>query len=208
MSGRAARAPGAKEGARARAGRGPKARAFDAPGARDLALRAPDARDEVAFVAAARRSGALHRPFVHAPSTPDAFRAWLLRAREPGRACHVLVDRRTRALVGVVNLNEIAHGALQSACLGYYAFAPFEGRGLLRAGVALAVARAFGALGLHRVEANIQPANARSIALVRALGFRCEGLSPRYLKVGGRWRDHERWALLREEWRAARPRRA
>jgi ribosomal-protein-alanine N-acetyltransferase len=53
----------------------------------------------------------------------------------------------------------------------------------------------FGDLGLHRVEANIQPANRRSINLVRRLGFEREGFSPGYLMVDGQWRDHERWAL-------------
>lgn len=55
---------------------------------------------------------------------------------------------------------------------------------------------AFGELGLHRLEANIQPENAASIALVRRLGFQKEGYSPRYLRMDGEWRDHERWALL------------
>jgi ribosomal-protein-alanine N-acetyltransferase len=57
----------------------------------------------------------------------------------------------------------------------------------------------FGDLGLHRVEANIQPGNTRSIGLVQRLGFEKEGFSRRYLKVGGEWRDHERWALLAED---------
>ncbi len=66
-------------------------------------------------------------------------------------------------------------------------------------GLRLVLERAFGALGLHRVDANIQPDNERSLRLVERLGFRREGLSLRYVKVGGRWRDHERWALLAEE---------
>ncbi|MGH7631994.1 MAG: GNAT family N-acetyltransferase [Gemmatimonadales bacterium] len=72
----------------------------------------------------------------------------------------------------------------------------------MREALALALTRIFSRVRLHRVEANIQPDNRPSIRLVRRLGFRREGSSPRYLKLGGRWRDHERWALLAEEWRA------
>jgi [ribosomal protein S5]-alanine N-acetyltransferase len=111
------------------------------------------------------------------------------------------VERSTSALVGVVNVMEIVWGSFQSAYLGYYLFQPFGGRGYMTEGLALVIRRAFGELGLHRLEANIQPDNERSVRLVKRLGFRCEGVSPRYLKVAGRWRDHLRWAILREEWR-------
>jgi len=113
-------------------------------------------------------------------------------------------DRPSQELVGVINLNEIVHGSFQSAYLGYYAFHPHAGQGFMTAALAVALLHAFRHLGLHRVEANIQPDNARSLALVKRHGFRREGFSPRYLKLGGRWRDHERWALLREQWRAGR----
>jgi len=72
--------------------------------------------------------------------------------------------------------------------------------------LALALAVAFGRLRLHRVEANIQPGNIPSLALVRRAGFRREGLSRRYLRIARRWRDHERWALLAEDWRGRRAR--
>jgi [ribosomal protein S5]-alanine N-acetyltransferase len=158
------------------------------------------------FLAAAGRSRALHRGWVVPPSTPDAYRAYLRRLRRPTHEGHFVVRRASGELVGVVNVSEIVRGAFQSAYLGYYGFLPHVGRGFMREGLRLVLDRAFGELGLHRVEANIQPENRASRTLVRGLGFRREGFSPRYLQVAGRWRDHERWALLAEEWRAgARP---
>jgi ribosomal-protein-alanine N-acetyltransferase len=115
-----------------------------------------------------------------------------------------LVVTQAGAIAGLINVSEIVRGGFKSAYLGYYAFEPFAGQGFLRSGLIEVIARCFGELKLHRLEANIQPANARSIALVEGLGFRKEGLSPRYLKVCGRWRDHERWAVLAEEWRRRR----
>ena len=108
-------------------------------------------------------------------------------------------------VVGVVNLMEIvANPFYQGAYLGYHGMAALAGRGLMTEAVRLAAACAFGELGLHRLEANIQPGNARSIALAKRSGFELEGFSPRYLKIGGRWRDHERWAIRVESWRALR----
>jgi ribosomal-protein-alanine N-acetyltransferase len=164
-------------------------------------LERPSGRRRDEFLAAVRRSRALHRPWIEPPATPAAFDAYLRRCR--GRAFRGLfvVVAATRELAGVVNVSEIVRGHFQSAYLGYYALAPFARRGLMTEGLGLVVDHAFTALGLHRLEANVQPANAASRRLVRRLGFRREGLSPRYLEVGGRWRDHERWAILDEDWR-------
>jgi [ribosomal protein S5]-alanine N-acetyltransferase len=121
------------------------------------------------------------------------------------RRHRLLVCRRVDGtIVGVINLNEIVRATFQSAYLGYYAFYPHAGRGYMTEGLALVLRHAFRRLGLHRLEANLQPENRASRALVRRLGFRKEGFSPRYLKIGGRWRDHERWAIVREAWAPAR----
>jgi ribosomal-protein-alanine N-acetyltransferase len=103
-----------------------------------------------------------------------------------------------------VNVNNIVRGGFQSGFLGYGAFASHAGQGLMTRGLEAVLGIVFRELGLHRVEANIQPANHRSIALVRRLGFEREGFSPAYLMVGGQWRDHERWALRAEYWAAHR----
>ena len=151
--------------------------------------------DEGAFLAAVRASRRLHSPWVQPPRDAAAFERYL--ARFDGVAHHGFVVEHGGQLAGAIHLTNIVMGAFCSGYLGYYAFAGFEGRGLMTQGLNDVVRLAFKTLGLHRVEANIQPGNAASIALVRRCGFQLEGHSPRYLKIGGRWRDHERWARLK-----------
>jgi ribosomal-protein-alanine N-acetyltransferase len=158
-------------------------------------IRRIEAADADAFVAAVQASRRLHRPWIHAPADADAFRAYLARMSPPQHFGFLVCAGGQPA--GVINLSNIVYGALCSGYLGYYAFAGFEGRGLMAQGLRAVVRHAFDELGLHRVEANIQPGNAASIALARACGFQLEGYSPRYLKIGGRWRDHERWARVK-----------
>ena len=160
--------------------------------------------DASEVAAACRASVDLHRPWTHPPLRASAWRHALAPSDR-----RVILGGRLRSdgdLVGVVNISEIVRGAFCSAYLGYEAFVPHAGRGLLRETLGLTVDLTFtpesaGGFGLHRVEANIQPDNHRSIALVRSLGFRNEGFSPRYLRIAGAWRDHERWAVTAEEWR-------
>ena len=123
----------------------------------------------------------------------------LAKASSDQRRGLVVTRNDDGALIGTVNLNEIVRGAFQSCYMGYWIGAPYARQGYMTEAVALAVQFAFEDLGLHRVEANIIPENTPSIALVRRLGFRKEGLSLRYLRIAGTWRDHERWALTVED---------
>jgi ribosomal-protein-alanine N-acetyltransferase len=166
-------------------------------------LEAPSARRRAEFLAAARRSRRLHGSWARTPSTPKAFGKLLQRARSKNHA-GFFVCLKTGELVGVINLSEIVMGSFRGAYLGYYAFTPYSRRGYMKEGLALVLRQAFKKLRLHRLEANIQPSNKGSRALVRGFGFRLEGFSPRYLKIAGRWRDHERWAITVEEWKPKR----
>ena len=112
------------------------------------------------------------------------------------------VSTRDGDLAGVINISEIVRGTFCSGYLGYYAFVPHNGCGYMKRGLNAVLTDVFSRHRLHRLEANIQPENASSRGLAESLGFRLEGFSPRYLKIGGRWRDHERWAITAEEWKA------
>jgi ribosomal-protein-alanine N-acetyltransferase len=161
-----------------------------------IILRPPEFADQGEFIARALASRALHRPWVAAPSTPDQFTAYVHRMQQEVNRGLLVCDARDGHIAGVVNLTNVVMGAFCSGYLGYYTFAGFERRGYMRAGLRQVVRHAFTSMKLHRLEANIQPGNTASIALVKSCGFSKEGYSPRYLKINGRWRDHERWALL------------
>lgn len=155
--------------------------------------------DETGFLAAAAASRALHGRWVSPPSSGEVFREKVPRMQGP--VSYAFTARRIDggALVGYVEVTQIVLGGFCSGYMGYYAFAGHERQGLMTEALRLVIRHMFGTIGLHRLEANIQPGNAASIALVRGCGFRQEGYSPRYLKIAGRWRDHERWALLADE---------
>ena len=161
-----------------------------------IVLRPPALADQREFIRAARASRTLHGRWVHAPDTPQAFRAYVRRAAAPGSHAFLVCRRDSGAIVGVVNVSNVVMGLFRSAYLGYYAFSGHERQGLMCDGLRAVVRHAFKQLKLHRLEANIQPGNAPSIALAKACGFSKEGYSPRYLKIAGRWCDHERWAIV------------
>jgi ribosomal-protein-alanine N-acetyltransferase len=174
----------------------------EAPAAGRVYLRSPERADRAEFVSLMRVSRAFHRPWATAPTDDEAFDAYLVDSRRPDFEAMLVCRREDRAILGFFNLSHITRGSLQSAYLGYAVGSTFAGQGYMREGIEMVMREAFLTLRLHRIEANIQPGNQASIALARGAGFSREGFSPRYLKIGGRWRDHERWAVLAEDWRA------
>ncbi|RKD76817.1 GNAT family N-acetyltransferase [Kushneria marisflavi] len=155
--------------------------------------------DEAAFLEAVARSHELLSGWVNPPCDPERFARHIARYSADHNVSY-LARTGEGELVGCININNIVRGAFQSRALGYYAFSPYDGRGLMKQAMALVITQAFHHHRLHRLEANIQPANVASVALVKSLGFRLEGHSPRYLNIAGQWRDHDRYAITAEEW--------
>jgi len=159
-------------------------------------LRHPALTDEHAFLSAVRKSRSLHRPWTTPPDTSAKFRTYLQDMSLPNHCAFLVCLRGTDEIAGVINITNIVLGRFRSGYLGYYVFTGHERQGLMREGLRTVSQYAFKTLKLHRLEANIQPENSASIALAACCGFSREGYSPRYLKIGGRWRDHVRWGIL------------
>jgi [ribosomal protein S5]-alanine N-acetyltransferase len=162
-------------------------------------LRRPTAADAKEVIETVRASRDLHRPWVYPTDTKTAFDGYIWRTKERDYVGLLICRNSDDRIIGMANLSQIFRGNLQGAYLGFWASAEFAGQGYMTEGLQLVLRCAFKRLRLHRLEANVQPENQKSKALIKRSGFRYEGFSPRYLKVGGKWRDHERWAILAEE---------
>lgn len=171
--------------------------AYDALGA-SVGIRRPVESDREPFIQKTNASAGFLHPWVEVPP-PDRFDRYLKSRQSVTEDGFFIFTAGTDELAGVINVNCIIRGFAQMAYLGYYMFEPFARRGYMTEGIQLVVSYAFNQMKLHRLEANIQPENSASIALVKRCGFRNEGFSPRYLKVFGVWKDHERWARLADD---------
>ena len=137
-------------------------------------LRPVQASDRVEFLQLMRISRHLHQPWISPPLTDLSFQHYLARIAAEDHEGLLVCQRQDDRIAGVININNLVRGSFLSASLGYYAGAPYTGKGLMREGLELVKQFAFHDLGIHRLEANIQPDNQRPIALVQLCGFHQE----------------------------------
>ena len=159
-------------------------------------IQPPGAADKEAFLAAMRDSIGLHHPWVSAPKDHAGWQRYMNRLERDNEAGFLIKRIQDNAICGVINLNIITYEALCSAYVSYFGVAGQVEHGYMKEGMLQVIRHAFDKLGLHRLEANIQPGNLASIGLAQATGFQYEGFSPQFLKIRGKWCDHERWAVL------------
>lgn len=101
--------------------------------------------------------------------------------------------------IGHVSVSNLVWGAFRSGFLGYSLDQTETSQGYTTEAIAASIAFLFGELRLHRIEANIMPGNKASLRVVQKLGFECEGLSPKYLKINGVWEDHLHYVIRNRE---------
>lgn len=154
---------------------------------------APEDREE--FIGLVNASAKFLYPWVYLPNTSVKFDEYLKRLDAESGECILICERSSGLITGAVNISEIIRGPYQRATVGYNAFVPWAGQGYMSEGFTLVVRFAFDDLGLHRLEADIQPDNEPSLRFARKVGFRREGYSPAFAYIDGAWRDHERWAI-------------
>lgn len=160
-------------------------------------IRSPQKEDESIFTEAVKTCSEYHYPWTSPPSNKEQYSSYLKQCSNENQASF-FVFTKNNELAGVFNLSNIVRGCFQSAFLGYYSLLPNSKKGYMTEALELIINYAFFNLKLHRIEANIQPENISSIALVKRLGFVEEGFAKNYLKINGYWEDHIHFALTLE----------
>jgi [ribosomal protein S5]-alanine N-acetyltransferase len=173
----------------------------DLPKGDNICLSIPEISDMDEFLSSVKDSLEFHYPWVEAPNDEEKYNKYIKRINFESHVSFFIKRLEDAKIVGVININEIVMGVFQSGYLGFYAFRKFSGQGLMSEGLSLALYFYFEKLKLHRIEANIQPENIKSIELIKSKHFRREGFSSNYLKINGEWRDHERFAMTLEDYR-------
>jgi len=171
---------------------------------RRVYVRAPVAADEREFTSLMRSSRSFHRPWASAPTDRHRFAAYVADSRRPDFEAMLVCRTEDDAIIGFFNLSQIAEAPVRSAYIGYAVGKRYAGRGYMSEAIKLVLRIAFEDLGLELIEANIQPGNRASISLAQGAGFVRDPAPPRYLKIAGQWRDHDRWVLTAEHWRRLR----
>lgn len=164
-------------------------------------LRYSETSDFEEFTELNKSSRAVYKGLVSPPLDRKTFDAFLTRNESEANESFFFCLNSNEAIAGAINLSQIFRYGFQNAYLGYYVGSRFAGLGLTTEAIGLMLVHAFKNLKLHRIEANVQPENLASVAVLKKNGFTKEGFSPKYLKISGRWRDHERWAITRENWK-------
>jgi ribosomal-protein-alanine N-acetyltransferase len=157
--------------------------------------------DAAEFIRLNLASRAFYHGLVSPPVDAESYDKYLAHNETASDERFFFCLKNTGEIAGSINLSQIFLGNFRNAYLGYFVGANFTGRGLTTEAIGLILRFAFKNLKLHRIEANVQPENLASIAVLRKTGFTKEGFSRRYLKIDNKWRDHERWAIIAEDWK-------
>ena len=123
---------------------------------------------------------------------------WANRSWSQGSAVALFLTRKEDgALLGALTLDNIRRGPSQTGTMGYWTGERYQRQGYMREALEAVGHHAFERLDLSRLEAACLPENAASRALLERVGFKYEGVAQSYLQIGGRWRNHVLYAMLR-----------
>jgi len=121
-----------------------------------------------------------------------------------GKSFRRIATNRTGSIVGAFNLVVIRRGFENNADVSFWLDPKRSGVGLAQEGLQALLSYSFAdlpeGLGMHRIDAWVQPDNDRSQKLVTSCGFKKSEDDASHLTTGEDWKVHERWQLTIDDW--------
>lgn len=162
-----------------------------------ISIRELNNNDRHDFINAILKSYHIYDSWVSPPKNCTEFEIMINKFNNNDNYCFVIYNTiEPNIILGIINLTQIIRGVFQNSFLSYYATNYGVSSGVMSKGLQLVLKHAFTTLNLHRIEANIQPENKKSITFVERNGFVKEGYSKNYLYINNKWRDHVRYAII------------
>ena len=125
---------------------------------------------------------------------------WAKQNFKERKVIHAFIFRREdESLMGAVTLDNVRRGAAQSGSIGYWLGESFVKKGYMFEAVKALIFYSFKNFQLSRLEAATLPENQPSRRLLEKSGFKYEGVAQSYLQISGRWRNHVKYSLLRDD---------
>ena len=125
---------------------------------------------------------------------------WAKQNFKERKVIHAFIFRREDdVLMGAVTLDNVRRGAAQSGSMGYWLGESFVKKGYMFEAVKALIFYSFKNFELSRLEAATLPENQPSRRLLEKSGFKYEGVAQSYLQISGRWRNHVKYSLLRDD---------
>lgn len=110
-----------------------------------------------------------------------------------------LTDKKTGRIIGRVAVFGMLGGNCSFCTLGYKLDRDWQHMGYMHEALKEVIGILFDEMDMHRLEVYILPKNEKSINVVKRLGFKQEGIAEKYMRIFGRWEDHLRFVMLRED---------
>lgn len=137
------------------------------------------------------------------PHTIEEIKKWNEPQKErrmPNWVGFVIWHKQDKKAIGEVGFGRINWVNRNANLYGLIGEPDYWGKGIIVEAAKLVIDYGFGELNFHKIFAGVFSPNKRSLRAAEKLGFKKEGIIKEDLYVDGKYVDHHKFALFKEDW--------
>ncbi|MFQ7311104.1 GNAT family N-acetyltransferase [Sellimonas sp.] len=135
---------------------------------------------------------------------PEFQKIWLEMQREKAEerewlSFYIFEKRKPGRIIGTVTVSNFRCAKTVSGTIGYRIDLEKQGQGYGTEAAYVGTRIGFDELGLRKMVADVMPNNRASLRVLEKCGYEREGYFRRNIKINGKWEDHIRMVIFRED---------